>query len=181
MIRDIMEQCLIHLWITIFLPPFISCSMVWVQWCIVTLIGLAGMSQVLLLNATDMLTSMIIGSGRKFLERPWPLPLKAGVQGSTESGGMFLRPTQQFRSYSLNERWNKRGYCYSRLQDKRGKLCGWHKFNSSYFRTWLCSDWKNEYFTFFLICNKILFSYLWFKKVLQCFEQNWFDVSLIEQ
>ncbi|KAL9406593.1 hypothetical protein Peur_003565 [Populus x canadensis] len=75
------------------------------QWCIVTLIGLAGMSQVLLLlNATDMLTSMIIGSGRKFLERPWPLPLKAGVQGSTESGGMFLRPTQQFRSYSLNER-----------------------------------------------------------------------------
>jgi hypothetical protein len=51
-----------------------------------------------------MLTSMIIGSGRKFLERPWPLPLKAGVQGSTESGGMFLRPTQQFRSYSLNER-----------------------------------------------------------------------------
>ncbi|KAJ6703855.1 MITOGEN-ACTIVATED PROTEIN KINASE [Salix viminalis] len=47
-------------------------------------------------DTTDKFAGMTIASRRQSLGQPKPPTMKAGVQWTGESGGMFLRPTQQF-------------------------------------------------------------------------------------
>jgi len=48
-------------------------------------------------ETADKFASMTIASRRQSLgQQPKPPTMKAGVQWTGESGGMFLRPTQQF-------------------------------------------------------------------------------------